>query len=117
MARPTQCRGALPFGDVPSLKATCGLLENARHCGATDPIAFFTLWLVIFTAVLSGVGVIQLELLGRTETVSEKSAAVAKKAADVAERGLVAVERPIMSVNSIDAVICATITSWVKLWW
>jgi hypothetical protein len=50
----------------------------------SDPVAFFTLWLVVFTAVLSGVGVIQLRLLTRAETVAEKSANAAKESADAA---------------------------------
>ncbi len=54
--------------------------ERAR----TDPVAFFTLWLVVFTAVLSSVGVIQLKLLTRAETVAEKTANAAKESADAA---------------------------------
>jgi hypothetical protein len=60
--------------------------ERAR----TDPVSFFTLWLVVFTAVLSGVGVVQLKLLMRAETVAEKSANAAKESAD----SLVITERP-----------------------
>ncbi len=64
--------------------------EKAR----TDPLSYFTLWLVVFTAVLSGVGVIQLKLLMRAETVAEKSANAATKTANVAERTLTGLERP-----------------------
>jgi hypothetical protein len=58
-----------------------------------DPVAFFTMWLVIFTAVLSGVAVVQLKLLGRAETVAEKSANAAKESADVARQALIATQR------------------------
>jgi hypothetical protein len=69
--------------------------EKAR----TDPVAFFTLWLVIFTAVLSGVSVIQLKLLVRGETVAEKSANAANKSAEIAERALIAGQRAFVSVS------------------
>jgi hypothetical protein len=39
-----------------------------------DPVAFFTLWLVVFTAVLSGVAVIQIKFLVRSEGIAEKTA-------------------------------------------
>jgi hypothetical protein len=60
----------------------------------TDPVAAFTLFLVIFTAVLSAVGVIQLNMLNRAETVAEKSAQAAKDSADVASKTLIATQRP-----------------------
>jgi hypothetical protein len=73
------------------------LWEKAR----TDPIALFTFWLVIFTAVLSGVGVIQLKLLGRSETIAANSARAArdsanaaKQSAEISEKTLVAANRP-----------------------
>ena len=50
----------------------------------TDPVAAFTLFLVIFTAVLSAVGVIQLKMLVRAETLAEKSAQAAKDSAEAA---------------------------------
>lgn len=65
----------------------------------TDPVTAFTLFLVIFTAILSGVGVIQLKLLTRAETVAEKSANAAQQAADVARNTLVATNRPWVSVD------------------
>jgi hypothetical protein len=67
----------------------------------TDPVAAFTLFLVIFTAILSAVGVIQLNMLTRAETVAEKSAQAAKDSADVARDTLVATNRPWIQVISI----------------
>lgn len=64
-----------------------------------DPVAAFTLFLVVFTAVLSGVGVIQLKLLTRAETVAEKSANAAKESAEVAKNTLIASNRPWMSLD------------------
>jgi len=60
----------------------------------TDPVATFTLLLVIFTGVLSLVGVFQLWLLLRGETVAEKTADAAKESADVANKTLTASQRP-----------------------
>src|SRR5476649_1588741 len=54
----------------------------------TDPVAAFTLFLVIFTAILSAVGVIQLKMLTRAETVAEKTAQAAKDSAEVASKTL-----------------------------
>lgn len=76
----------------------------------TDPVAAFTLFLVIFTAVLSGVGVIQLRLLLRAETVAERSANAAKdgadaakKSADVAYQTLLHTQRAVIVVSKIEA--------------
>jgi hypothetical protein len=52
----------------------------------TDPVAAFTLFLVIFTAVLSGVSVIQLRLLMRGETIATNTAQAAKDSADAAQK-------------------------------
>jgi hypothetical protein len=60
----------------------------------TDPVAAFTLFLVIFTAVLCAVGVIQLNMLTRAETVAEKTAQAAKDSAEVASKTLIATQRP-----------------------
>lgn len=49
-----------------------------------DPIAFFTLWLVVFTGILGAVSVIQLNLLRRAEITAIVSANAAKMAADAA---------------------------------
>jgi hypothetical protein len=68
----------------------------------TDPVAFFTLWLVVFTAVLSGVGVIQLKLLTRAETVAEKSAKAVQQSADVAKTALISAQRAFLFVNTFE---------------
>jgi hypothetical protein len=65
----------------------------------TDPVAAFTLFLVIFTAVLSAVGVIQLKMLTRAETVAEKTAQAAKDSADVAKTTLLTTNRPWLGLN------------------
>jgi hypothetical protein len=65
----------------------------------TDPVAAFTLFLVIFTAILSAVGVIQLKMLTRAETVAEKTAQAAKDSADIAKQALIAGQRAFISVN------------------
>lgn len=66
---------------------------------ADDPVAFFTFWLTLFTLVLAAVGVIQLKLLLRAETVAEKSARAAELSADIARNTLIATNRPWVSVN------------------
>jgi hypothetical protein len=63
----------------------------------TDPVAAFTLFLVIFTAILSAVGVIQLKMLTRAETVSEKTAQAAKDSADAANKAAVVAEKTLIA--------------------
>ncbi|MGO9771999.1 MAG: hypothetical protein ACLPSW_21120 [Roseiarcus sp.] len=69
----------------------------------TDPIAAFTLWLVIFTAVLGGAAIFQLASLNRSEVTSAKAANAAKDAADIAKTGLVTVQRAFVFIDSFDA--------------
>lgn len=78
------------------------LWEKAR----TDPIALFTFWLVVFTAVLSGVGVIQLKFLRRAEAIAANtaqaatnSAIAAKQSAEIAEKTLIVANRPWIKVD------------------
>jgi len=57
------------------------LWQKAR----TDPIAMFTFWLMLFTAVLSIVGVIQLKLLSRAEAIARYTAQAASESANAAK--------------------------------
>jgi hypothetical protein len=80
-----------------------------------DPVAFFTLWLVIFTAVLSAVAVLQIRFLLKSENIAErsadaafksaeaanKSAQVAEQQAKIAEATLVANQRPWVSFTTV----------------
>lgn len=54
----------------------------------TDPVAAFTLWLVIFTAVLGGTSIFQLASLNRAEITSAKAANAAKESAEAASRSV-----------------------------
>lgn len=69
------------------------------HRTRNDPIALFTLFLMVFTAVLAAVGVMQIRLLFRAETVAEKSAKAAEAAASTAKKSLIAAQRPWIIVD------------------
>ncbi|MGO9234793.1 MAG: hypothetical protein ACLP4V_12210 [Methylocella sp.] len=64
-----------------------------------DPVAFFTFWLVVFTAVLSVVAVLQIKFLTRAENIATAPAEAAKQSANVAERTLTELERPYIFVD------------------
>ena len=66
-----------------------------------DPLAVFTLLLVLFTMVLAAVGVGQLGLYLRAETVAEESADAAKESAEVANRTLIASQRAWIRIDQI----------------
>ena len=70
-----------------------------------DPVAMFTLWLVVFTAVLSGVGVLQIKMLLRAETVAEKSAQAAKNSANVATVSLTTTQRAFVFVSVFETYV------------
>jgi len=53
-----------------------------------DPVAYFTLWLVVFTAVLSFVSIIQILFLTKSDKTARLSAEAAKKSAEAAEAAL-----------------------------
>lgn len=65
----------------------------------TDPVAAFTLWLVIFTAVLGITSVLQYGSLIRGEATSAANAKAAKEAVEIAQRSMVASERPWVQVR------------------
>jgi hypothetical protein len=50
-----------------------------------DPVAFWTLWLVLFTAVLAGASIIQMRFLIRADRTAAKAADAAAKAAEATE--------------------------------
>jgi hypothetical protein len=64
-----------------------------------DSISLYTLFLVVFTAVLALGGVYQLRLLTRAEYIAANSAQSAKQSAEVAERALIAGRRAFVSVT------------------
>jgi hypothetical protein len=69
-----------------------------------DPIAFFTLWLAIFTMILSAVAVIQIKFLVRAEGIATKTAQAAKDSATAASNSVMAFvdsERGRMFVSEI----------------
>jgi hypothetical protein len=68
-----------------------------------DPIAFFTLWLAIFTMILSAVAVIQIKFLVRAEGIATKTAQAAKDSAEVAKQSLVTVQRAFVFIDSFQA--------------
>jgi hypothetical protein len=62
-----------------------------------ESISLYTLFLAVFTAVLAGGGLIQLNLLGRAERIAAVTAQAAKDAADAAKQSsdaTIALERP-----------------------
>ena len=72
-----------------------------------DTISLFTLFLVVFTAVLAFVGIVQLNFLNRAESIAadtaqaaKTSADAAKDSADIARNTLVASQRPWVSILS-----------------
>jgi hypothetical protein len=64
-----------------------------------DPIAFFTFWLVVLTAVLSVAAVVQFFFLLRADKTARISAEAAKKSANVARDTLIVNNRPWMAVS------------------
>ena len=90
----------------PSRAETHARYANEEHTPfwqrvTRDPLAVFTLFLVLFTMVLAAVGVGQLKLYLRAETVAEKSADAAKESADVANRTLIASQRAWIRTDKI----------------
>jgi uncharacterized protein YpmB len=71
----------------------------------SDPIAAFTLWLVIFTAVLGAASVFQLASLNRSEVTSAQAAQAAKDAADVAKSNLLVAQRAYVFVTFTQAIV------------
>jgi hypothetical protein len=69
----------------------------------TDPIAAFTLWLVIFTAVLGITSVFQLASLNRSEDTSAIAANAARDAAETSRTALIAVQRAFVFIDSFEA--------------
>jgi hypothetical protein len=65
-------------------QADKGSNKAIRDWWFPDSISFYTFFLVIFTVLLAFVGVYQLNLLGRAEQISARSADAAKQAADAA---------------------------------
>jgi flagellar basal body-associated protein FliL len=63
-----------------------------------DSISLYTLFLVVFTAVLAVGGIYQLRFLGRAEQIATKTAEAAKKSADVAKESLIATQRAFVRV-------------------
>jgi hypothetical protein len=63
-----------------------------------DSISLYTLFLVVFTAVLAIGGVYQLKFLGRAEQIAAKTAEAAKDSADIARESLIATQRAFLRV-------------------
>jgi hypothetical protein len=66
-----------------------------------DPVAFFTLWLAIFTMILSAVAVIQIKFLVRGEGIAANTAQAAKNSADVAKQTLISAQRAWIRIDQI----------------
>jgi hypothetical protein len=81
--------------EIKTTEARKTLWQKAR----TDPVALFTFWLVIFTAVLSGVGVIQLKFLARAEAISANSAQAARDSASIAKQSAETAEKTLLAAN------------------
>jgi hypothetical protein len=68
----------------------------------SDPIAAFTLWLVIFTAVLGAASIFQLASLNRSEVTSAKAAKAAQDSADTSRKALTDVQRAFVFMDSFE---------------
>src|ERR1700733_1511203 len=68
----------------------------------SDPVAAFTLWLVIFTAVLGASSVFQLVSLNRSEITPAKAAKAAEDSAEISKDALVSVQRAFVSVSTFE---------------
>lgn len=62
----------------------------------TDPVAFFTFWLVVFTGVL-GASTVLLWLAG------EKQLGLLKRSADISERALTELEAPFIAIKIVES--------------
>jgi hypothetical protein len=81
--------------------AACEQFQNRPEEGGfwektrSDPVSFFTAWLVVFTAVLAVVSFVQIYFLNRTDETARISANSAKTSAD----SLINLERPRLFVR------------------
>jgi hypothetical protein len=69
-----------------------------------DSISVFTLWLVIFTAVLGFVGMYQLNFLGRAEVIAAKTSDAAIESNKISRDRTIADQRPWLYVASFEPV-------------
>jgi hypothetical protein len=68
-----------------------------------DSISVYTLFLVVFTALLAFVGFIQLNALDRAERIATATAQAAKDSADVAKQTLIVSSRPWLTMEPVFA--------------
>ena len=69
---------------------------------AEDPVAYFTFWLVILTAVLSAASVFQFIMLIRADITSRLAAEAAKRATEIANSTLIETQRAWIKIDSIE---------------
>jgi hypothetical protein len=69
-----------------------------------DSISLYTLFLVLFTAILAFGGIIQLKFLNRAERISATAAKAAQDSADVARQTLITSNRPWITISHLMAV-------------
>lgn len=73
--------------------------ETLRQRAIRDPVALFTLCLVIVTGILALAAIRQIGLLKKSVNISEKAANAAKKSSEIAEKTLIATHRPWVSIH------------------
>jgi len=85
----------------------CRRYETIWQRGLSDPVAYYTLWLTLFTGALAIVSGFQLWFLRRADETARVSADAAKLAADAANKSAnaaLAVEMPLVFLDQIDLV-------------
>lgn len=73
----------------------------------TDPVAFFTFWLVIATGALGALAIVQIRFLVSADKTARSSARAAERAAITAERALTVVERAFIMISDMNVVTMA----------
>jgi hypothetical protein len=76
--------------------------KNLWEKTTSDPVAFFTLWLVIATAGLGALAIVQIRFLVNADVTARASARAAQRAAATAERALVVVERAFIMISDMN---------------
>ncbi len=103
---------AVPIPSTSSTGAASVKKDSSKHSEnewdkfwrktAEDPVAYFTFWLVILTAVLSAASVFQFIMLIRADITSRLAAEAAKRATEIANSTLIETQRAWIKIDSID---------------
>ena len=104
---PTRPDNCTHNAQVDNQHEMCGSLW---HRTLNDPVAFFTFWLAIFSAVLTGVSLIQMWFVSRADKTAriaadaaKDSAAAATEAADISKTALLVTQRAFVFLKEMSA--------------